>query len=540
MPNGTAAQFLNRYPSHDRLRLVLGIARGLSFLHNNKPVVVHGDLKAANVLIGEDGQPCIADFGVSRLLEDSTLWKTSRVEAEGSTRWMSPELLSGQNPRPTTESDIYAFGMTAFEIITGNIPFAKAYPLIQQVLINVVMHGARPARSDEEKISDALWDLLQICWNTDPMERGTASPIAEKVAAIWAKERPVRILCIDHSFTRMAAALTYLHKLELALDVTGLRLGEQFDLICGSSFGGFIAVLIGIFGLDVHDCSVEYGSLVLAFRNLAKGNNGHRTLLDLNLGSGECKRFAECYIEDMIRRHGLDPNALLTDFRFTRPRVLVLDGRMSWRSHPEGETEMEESPPITISEVLIRSLIDRHDHEVVNPTIIAVDEVQRIFGRRSKIGCLISCGLGSRIHLKQYLGGQVSPDQDFENVLEMLFRGENEAQEEAVKMVHHQPTSRDDTDGVFFRYDVRQLTGTPPAPLVQANTWPKLLNNRDWDVVVVFRLLAKQYMDLPLQKERILRCAELLQGHSFKIPNRFAVESGEHTRGSENQVSSLT
>ena len=76
----------------------------------------------ANILVDEFGSPLITDFGISRLLIESTLWETSKTSAEGSGRWMSPELLEGKEPRPTKESDVYAFAMT---IIVGIKVFLK-------------------------------------------------------------------------------------------------------------------------------------------------------------------------------------------------------------------------------------------------------------------------------------------------------------------------------------------------------------------------------------------------------------------------------
>lgn len=70
----------------------------------------------ANILIDETGAPRINDFGISRLVDSSSLWKTSRTSANGTIRWMSPELITGTDPHPTTESDVYAFAMT---IIVG-------------------------------------------------------------------------------------------------------------------------------------------------------------------------------------------------------------------------------------------------------------------------------------------------------------------------------------------------------------------------------------------------------------------------------------
>jgi serine/threonine protein kinase len=165
----------------------------------------------ANVLMDKDGIPRITDFGISRLMEDSTLWNTSKTSADGSTRWMAPELLSGNVPQATIESDIYAFAMTilvslfircairvlktpAKEILTGEAPYAKMYPRNEQVIVNVIMHGARPLRPHQEVFSDDLWKLLEQCWNSDPKLRGSIDEVADKLIAL--QESSIRILSI--------------------------------------------------------------------------------------------------------------------------------------------------------------------------------------------------------------------------------------------------------------------------------------------------------------------------------------------------------
>ena len=65
-----------------------------------------------NVLIDSDGNPKLCDFGLSRALEDTSLWQTTTKQAPGTLRWQSPELLSSETARVTIQSDIYAFGMT--------------------------------------------------------------------------------------------------------------------------------------------------------------------------------------------------------------------------------------------------------------------------------------------------------------------------------------------------------------------------------------------------------------------------------------------
>jgi serine/threonine protein kinase len=66
------------------------------------------------VLVDEDGVGGLCDFGLSRMIEEATLWNTSATSAPGTTRWKSPEILSGDQVTVTMHSDMYAFGMTCF------------------------------------------------------------------------------------------------------------------------------------------------------------------------------------------------------------------------------------------------------------------------------------------------------------------------------------------------------------------------------------------------------------------------------------------
>ncbi|KAG8997033.1 hypothetical protein FRB93_000526 [Tulasnella sp. JGI-2019a] len=89
-----------------------GVASGLAYLHTHD-VVVHGDLKASNVLLNEQLMPRICDFGLSKIKDGHSATSTG-MQGAGSWRWMSPEVMDG-GPK-TFESDIYAFGMTIVEV----------------------------------------------------------------------------------------------------------------------------------------------------------------------------------------------------------------------------------------------------------------------------------------------------------------------------------------------------------------------------------------------------------------------------------------
>lgn len=92
---------------------ITGIASGLAYLHSRN--VIHGDLKAANILLDDALNPKICDFGMAKVLHTEYELTSAALKGGGSWRWMSPELIEEESKK-TTESDIYAFGMTIAEV----------------------------------------------------------------------------------------------------------------------------------------------------------------------------------------------------------------------------------------------------------------------------------------------------------------------------------------------------------------------------------------------------------------------------------------
>lgn len=86
------------------------VADALSFLHQNE--IVHGDIKACNVLVSEDLRCVIGDFGLAKAASDVT---SIGLEGQGSIRWKSPEILENDGGK-TFASDVWAFGMLIYEV----------------------------------------------------------------------------------------------------------------------------------------------------------------------------------------------------------------------------------------------------------------------------------------------------------------------------------------------------------------------------------------------------------------------------------------
>ncbi|KAJ6562386.1 kinase-like domain-containing protein [Mycena capillaripes] len=181
-----AREFLRTRSSFDPVYILRDISLGLEYLHSRK--ICHGDLKGINVLVENSGRALLCDFGLARLKADITsrTRTTAVTTVSGSRNWMAPELLSGSLPR--TPSDVYAFGMTVYEVnilYTDEIPMS-AVPFGDFIEL-VFKLGVRPDRPDEEEgrqMGDDIWALAERCWDKDPKARPTARQIYDSINII--------------------------------------------------------------------------------------------------------------------------------------------------------------------------------------------------------------------------------------------------------------------------------------------------------------------------------------------------------------------
>lgn len=167
-------------PLPKKFALLCNVASGLSYLHNQSPVIVHRDLTAKNVLLDTSLTAKIADFGNSRIIDlDSDLTPESMTAQPGTLDYMPPEAF-GENPEYDTKLDMFSFGHLALFVLTGAIN--KLLPLKN------VTQNRMQLRSEWERRStyhDSLFSLLgknhlflhtiQQCLSDDPTKRSSAS-----------------------------------------------------------------------------------------------------------------------------------------------------------------------------------------------------------------------------------------------------------------------------------------------------------------------------------------------------------------------------
>lgn len=187
MPNGNVQEYIQRNPSVDRYRLAIHICAGLAYLHEHPKHIVHGDLKAVNVVVNADGIPKLTDFGLAQMVRaEDSIERSSSSNVGGTARWMAYEQIcpiapDAVCPKPNAASDVYSLGMTLYEIFSGKLPFAELRNDAQ--VIHNIMQGKLPERTPNA-FSDPVWKLLNQCWRRNPRERPTARDVLNTLLQI--------------------------------------------------------------------------------------------------------------------------------------------------------------------------------------------------------------------------------------------------------------------------------------------------------------------------------------------------------------------
>ncbi|KAF2323907.1 hypothetical protein GH714_003901 [Hevea brasiliensis] len=132
MPNGSLWDALHTQSGRidlnwpTRYRIALGVAQGLAYLHHGlSQPIVHRDIKSANILLDDECEPKVADFGLAKVLQYGGRKDSTTTIVAGTFGYLDPEY--AYSSKATTKSDVYSFGVVLMELVTGRKPVEEDF-----------------------------------------------------------------------------------------------------------------------------------------------------------------------------------------------------------------------------------------------------------------------------------------------------------------------------------------------------------------------------------------------------------------------------
>ncbi|CAA7407964.1 unnamed protein product [Spirodela intermedia] len=212
LPKGSLGDAISRsgfsmeWPT--RLRIAMGAAQALSYLHEHYvPTLLHRNVKSRNVLLDVDYEPKLTDFGLDRVLGESS-YGSSMASELGSRCYLAPEC--GYSKKATEKMDVYSFGVLLLELVTGR-PAEQPEP---RDSLDVVRWVRRRINTDnrfqilDQKISgtalpsiSGALDLALRCTAVSPEKRPTMLEVLRSLQSLESAADPPPVLSADTSYS---------------------------------------------------------------------------------------------------------------------------------------------------------------------------------------------------------------------------------------------------------------------------------------------------------------------------------------------------
>ncbi|KAH0450114.1 hypothetical protein IEQ34_020806 [Dendrobium chrysotoxum] len=198
MPNGGLDALLHGksaiekpldWPS--RYRIAVGAARGLSYLHHDCiPHIIHRDIKSSNILLDQNMDARVSDFGLATMMEPDQTHVSTMVA--GTFGYLPPEYF--ETGRATTKGDVYSFGVVLLELLTGKRPTDESFIEEGSRLVTWVK-GVMEEKREEHAIDSGLvcfpteevkevFAVADKCLDPDPSKRPTMFEVVKMLEQI--------------------------------------------------------------------------------------------------------------------------------------------------------------------------------------------------------------------------------------------------------------------------------------------------------------------------------------------------------------------
>tara|TARA_Y100000356_G_scaffold108150_1_gene94408 strand:+ start:11 stop:973 length:963 start_codon:yes stop_codon:yes gene_type:complete len=157
---------------------LIELSQAVYFLHSCYYPIMHRDLKPSNILLTNNLDIKITDFGLSKILKNNSSYKMSGCT--GTLRYMAPEILKDNNYNYDLKIDVYSLSLNFWYIFTGKIPFSEIKEL--QNINRLIIFGYRPNLCEIKNTE--ICKLLDKMWNVIPENRPNMSEVLNIVTNI--------------------------------------------------------------------------------------------------------------------------------------------------------------------------------------------------------------------------------------------------------------------------------------------------------------------------------------------------------------------
>jgi WD40 repeat protein len=188
IPGGSLDERLPAYTSDPRAaaRLVAEVARAIQHAHDRG--ILHRDLKPSNILLDEEGEPLVTDFGLAKVSgDDSSLTQSGAIL--GTPSYMAPEQASGHKLAVTALTDVYGLGAVLYALLTGRPPFVAN--TILETIEQVRGRSPTPPSRINPRVGRDLETICLRCLEKDPWRRYPSSQALAEDLRRWLDGEPI-------------------------------------------------------------------------------------------------------------------------------------------------------------------------------------------------------------------------------------------------------------------------------------------------------------------------------------------------------------